>query len=100
MLQFGASLTDDTRSVNYDRNTFIIQATGNTKGGKYHCTIDLLFDLFGLACFGNKTKIVSCHTADSKPVKQEVSGTMKVPLLVFPGLTLSTTSAQVRILRR
>jgi hypothetical protein len=28
MLQFGASLTDDTRSVNYDCNTFIIQATG------------------------------------------------------------------------
>ncbi len=27
MLQFGASLTDDTRSVNYDRNMFIIQAT-------------------------------------------------------------------------
>jgi hypothetical protein len=29
MLQFGASLTDDARSVNYDRNTFIIQATGH-----------------------------------------------------------------------
>ncbi len=29
-LQFGASLTDDTRSVNYDRNTFIIQATGSS----------------------------------------------------------------------
>ncbi len=28
MLQFGASPTDDTRSVNYDRNMFIIQATG------------------------------------------------------------------------
>jgi hypothetical protein len=27
--------------------------TGNTKGGKYHCTIDLLF---GLACFANKNK--------------------------------------------
>jgi len=27
MLQFGASLTDDTRSINYDCNTFIIQAT-------------------------------------------------------------------------
>jgi hypothetical protein len=27
MLQFGASLTDDTRSINYDHNTFIIQAT-------------------------------------------------------------------------
>jgi hypothetical protein len=28
MLQFGASLTDKTRSVNYNHNTFIIQATG------------------------------------------------------------------------
>jgi hypothetical protein len=29
---------------------------GNTKGGKYHCTIDLLFDWFGLACFANENK--------------------------------------------
>jgi hypothetical protein len=29
---------------------------GNTKGGKYHCTIDLLFDWFGLVCFENKNK--------------------------------------------
>ncbi len=28
MLQFGASLTYDTSSVNYDHNMFIIQATG------------------------------------------------------------------------
>ncbi len=28
MLQFGSSLTDDARSVNYDRNTLIIQAIG------------------------------------------------------------------------
>jgi hypothetical protein len=28
-LQFGVSLTDDTRSVNYNRNTFIIQAIGS-----------------------------------------------------------------------
>jgi hypothetical protein len=27
MLQFGASLTYDTSGINYDRNTFIIQAT-------------------------------------------------------------------------
>ncbi len=27
MLQIVVSLTDDTRSINYDRNTFIIQAT-------------------------------------------------------------------------
>jgi hypothetical protein len=29
---------------------------GNTKGGKYHCTIDLLFDWFGLVCSENKNK--------------------------------------------
>jgi hypothetical protein len=28
MLQFGASLTNDTSSVNYDCNMFIIQAAG------------------------------------------------------------------------
>ncbi len=31
-----------------------------------------------------KTKIVSCHIADSKPVKQEVNGTVILPPLVFP----------------
>ncbi len=32
-----------------------------------------------------KTKIVSCLRADSKPVKQEVNGTVILPPLVFPG---------------
>ncbi len=27
---------------------------GNAKGGKYHRTVDLLFDWFGLVCFVNK----------------------------------------------
>ncbi len=31
-----------------------------------------------------KTKIVSCDTADSKPVKQEVNCTEILPPLVFP----------------
>jgi len=31
------------------------------------------------------SKIVSCHTVDSKPVKQEVNGTVILPPLVFPG---------------
>jgi hypothetical protein len=31
-----------------------------------------------------KTKIVSCHTVNSKPVKQEVIGTVILPPLVFP----------------
>ncbi len=29
---------------------------GILKGGKYHCTIDLLFDWFGLACLANTNK--------------------------------------------
>ncbi len=33
-----------------------------------------------------KTKIVSCHTADSKPVKQEVTSTTILPPLIFPGI--------------
>jgi hypothetical protein len=46
-----------------------------------------LYHWFGLVCFANKTKIVSSHTADSKPVKQEVNGTVILPPLVFPGST-------------
>jgi hypothetical protein len=34
-----------------------------------------------------KTKIVSCHTANSKPVKQEVNGTVIHPPLAFPALS-------------
>ncbi len=38
--------------------------------------------------FQIKTKIVSSHTADSKPVKQEVNHTMIQPPLVFPGVSV------------
>ncbi len=31
--------------------------------GKYHCTIHLLFDWFGLVCFANKNK--NCHLSYS-----------------------------------
>jgi hypothetical protein len=55
--------------------------------GKYHCADDLLFDWFGLVCFAIKTKIVSSHTADSKPVKQEVNSTVIPSPLVFPDET-------------
>jgi len=40
-----------------------------------------------------KTKIVNCHTADSKPVKQEVNGTVILPPLVFPALSVSAIAA-------
>jgi hypothetical protein len=64
-----------------------IDRAGNSKGGSIHCTIDLLFDCFELVCFANKnkTKIVSCHAAYSKPVKQEINSTVILSLLVFPG---------------
>jgi hypothetical protein len=35
-----------------------------------------------------KTKIVSCHTANSKPVKHKVNSTVILPPLVFPGIGL------------
>jgi hypothetical protein len=36
-----------------------------------------------------KIKIVSCHAADSKTVKQEVNGTVILPPSVFPGFYIS-----------
>jgi len=35
-----------------------------------------------------KTKIVSCHTANSKPVKQEVNGTVILPPFSMPWLRI------------
>jgi hypothetical protein len=39
-----------------------------------------------------KTKIVSRHTADFKPVKQEVNSTAILPPLVFPGLSMGSNT--------
>ncbi len=54
---------------------------GNTKGG--NITVPLTSCLTGLdeSVLQIKTKIVSCHTADSKPAKQEVNGTVILPPL-------------------
>ncbi len=59
--------------------------TGNTKGGSI--TVPLTSCLTGLdfSVLQIKSKIVSRHTTDFKPVKQEVNGTMILPPLVFPG---------------
>jgi hypothetical protein len=63
----------------------VLVTTGNTKGGSI--TVLLTSCLTGLdePVFQIKTKIISCHTAESKPVKQEVNGTVILPPLVFPG---------------
>ncbi len=42
-----------------------------------------------------KTKIVSCRTADSKPVKQEVNGTVILPPLVFPAPCVSEEQKEI-----
>ncbi len=34
----------------YQTRLEMTDSAGNTKGGKYHCTIDLLFDWFGISC--------------------------------------------------
>ncbi len=55
----------------YDHHMTIIMSNAwnrEYKRGNYHCTIDLLFDWFEFSVLQIKTKIVSCHTADSKPV--------------------------------
>jgi hypothetical protein len=57
---------------------------GNTKGRSI--IVPLTSCLTGLdsSVLQIKTKIVSCHTAYSKPVKQEVNRTVILPPLVFP----------------
>jgi len=53
---------------------------GNTKGGSItvpliSCLTDLDYSILQI-----KTKNVNCNTANSKPVKQEVSSTVILPL--------------------
>jgi hypothetical protein len=50
----------------------------------YHCTIDLLFGWFGISCM--TTDNFCFYLQKSKPVKQEVKGTMILLPLVFPAL--------------
>jgi hypothetical protein len=58
---------------------------GNTKGGSITVLLTSCLTGLYLSVLQIKTKIVSKHTADSKPVKQEVNGTVILPPLVFPG---------------
>ncbi len=65
----------------------------NTKGGSI--TVLLTSCLTGLdsSVLQIKTKNVSCHTADSKVVKQEVNGTVILPPLVFLAPTIKDAQA-------
>jgi hypothetical protein len=44
-----------------------------------------------------KTKIASCHTADSKLVKQEVNCTVILPPLIFPAESIQLYQAWARL---
>ncbi len=57
---------------------------GNTKRGSINVPLTSCLTGLEYSPLQIKTKIVSCHTADSKPVKQEVNGTVILPPLVFP----------------
>ncbi len=59
---------------------------GNTKGGSIAVLLTSCLTGLDKSFLQIKTKNVSCHTADSKPVKQEVNGTVLLPPLVFPAL--------------
>ncbi len=55
---------------------------GNTKGGSITVPLTSCLTALITLVLQIKTKIVSCHTADFKPVKQEVNGTAILPPLV------------------
>jgi len=60
-------------------------SAGNTQGGSITEPLTSCLTRLDWSVLQIKTKIDSWHTADSKPLRQEVSGTVILPLLVFPG---------------
>ncbi len=65
---------------------------GNTKGGSIIVPLTSCLTGLELSVFQIKPKIDSCHTADSKTVKQEGNRTVKLPPLVFPAHSKSKHS--------
>jgi hypothetical protein len=57
---------------------------GNIKGGSITVPLTSCLTGFDLSVLQIKTNIVSCYTAGSKPVKQEVNSMVILPHLVFP----------------
>ena len=57
----------------------------NTKGGSITVRLTSCFTGLDLPFLQIQTKIVSCHTAESKPVEQEGNSTVILPPLVFSG---------------
>ncbi len=64
--------------------------SGNTKGGSITVPLTSCLTSLDQSLLQIKTKNFSCHTADSKPVKQEVNGTVILPPLVFSDSPISS----------
>jgi hypothetical protein len=57
---------------------------GNTKGGKYNCTVDLLFDWFGISCMTTEYFFY----LQNRPIQTSQTGGQWYsdgPPLLFPG---------------
>ncbi len=65
---------------------------GNTEGGSITELLTSYLTGLDLSVLQIKTKIVHCHTSDSKPIKQEVNGTVILPPYVFPAPSLTHES--------
>jgi hypothetical protein len=59
--------------------------TRNTKGGSITVPLTSCLTGFDRSVLQIRTKIVSSHTTNFKPVKQKVNGTVILPPLVYPG---------------
>jgi hypothetical protein len=57
---------------------------GNTKGGRITVPLTSCLTGLDLSVLQIKTKTVSSYTADSKPVKQEMNGTVIFPPFSIP----------------
>ena len=64
--------------------SLITAKPGNTKGGSITVLLTSCLTVLDKSVLQIKTKIVSCHTAVSKPVKQEVNGTVMLPPFSIP----------------
>jgi hypothetical protein len=80
-------LITDLFVILYDFKIGLVEP-GNTKEGSITVPLTSGLTVLDKSVLKIKTKIVSCHTAYSKPVKQEVNDTVILPPLVFPGCTI------------
>jgi hypothetical protein len=78
--------------------TFIMVYPGNTKG-KYHCTVNLLFDWFGISCM---TTDNYCFYLQNRLIQSSQTGGQwysDTSPLVFPGLSFLSVTASLCFLK-